>query len=236
MIDRAALFVSCLADTLFPAVGVATVSLLERLGVRVSFSREQTCCGQMHFNSGYVDEARVLAARFVGVFAGERLVVTPSASCAAHVREHVPELLGARARGVSEGVVELSQFLVERCGVTDVGSRFEGGVAYHPTCHSLRVLRVGDAPSRLLAGVEGLELVGLSDADECCGFGGTFAVKNAAVSSAMLADKLASIEASGADVVCACDSSCLMHIGGGLRRCGSSVRAVHLAEILAGVS
>ena len=236
MIGRAALFVTCLADTLYPSVGVATVTVLERLGVSVSFPREQTCCGQMHLNSGYVDEARQLAARFVEIFAGEPTVVTPSASCAAHVREHFPELLGDDTRGVPENVVELSQLLVEHLDVTDIGARFDGTVTYHPTCHSLRVLRVGESPLRLLRAVEGLEVVELPEADECCGFGGTFAVKNAAVSSAMLADKLANIETSGADIVCACDSSCLMHIGGGLRRRGSRVRAVHLAEILAGVS
>jgi L-lactate dehydrogenase complex protein LldE len=233
MIDRAALFVTCLADTLFPAVGVASVTLLERLGIGVSFPREQTCCGQMHFNSGYPDEARRLAARFVDVFAGEPAVVTPSASCAAFVREHLSELVPDRTRGVPEAVFELSQFLVERLGVSNVGARFDGKTVYHPTCHSLRVLRVGNAPSRLLSEVEGLELVELPDAEECCGFGGTFAVKNAAVSSALLADKLAAIETSGADIVCACDSSCLMHIGGGLRRRQSHVRAVHLAGILA---
>ena len=234
MIGRAALFVTCLADTLYPSVGIATVTVLERLGVSVTFPREQTCCGQMHFNSGYVDEARQLARRFVDVFAGESVVVTPSASCAAHVRDQYAELLGDDTRGVPESVVELSQF-VGGLGAVDVGARFAAKATYHPTCHSLRALRVGDAPLQLLREVEGLELVELPDADECCGFGGTFAVKNAAVSSAMLADKLAAIESTGADVVCACDSSCLMHIGGGLRRSGSRVRAVHLAEILAGV-
>ena len=235
MIGRAALFVTCLADTLYPSVGIATVTVLERLGVGISFPREQTCCGQMHLNSGYVDEARDLARRFVEVFAGESVVVTPSASCAAHVRDHYPELLGTDTRGVPEAVVELSQLLVDHLGVTDLGARFEGTATYHPTCHSLRALRVGDSPLRLLHEVGGLELVELPDADECCGFGGTFAVKNAAVSTAMLDDKIANIESSGADVVCACDSSCLMHIGGGLRRRGSPVRAVHLAEILASV-
>ena len=235
MIGRAALFVTCLADTLYPSVGIATVTVLERLGVSVTFPREQTCCGQMHLNSGYVDEARRLARRFVDVFADEPVVVTPSASCAAHVRDQYVELLGDETRGVPESVVELSQF-VASLGAVDVGARFDAKAAYHPTCHSLRVLRVGDSPLRLLREVEGLELVELPDADECCGFGGTFAVKNAAVSSAMLVDKLAAIESTGADVVCACDSSCLMHIGGGLRRRGSRVRAVHLAEILAGAS
>lgn len=234
MIARAALFVTCLADTLYPSVGIATVTVLERLGVSVSFPREQTCCGQMHMNSGYEDEARELARRFVDVFADEPVVVTPSASCAAHVREHFPDLLGDDARGIPDRVVELSQLLVDHLGVTDLGARLDGTATYHPTCHSLRMLHVGDSPPRLLRDVAGLELVELPEADECCGFGGTFAVKNAAVSSAMLADKLANIESTGADVVCACDMSCLMHIGGGLRRTGSRVRALHLAEILAG--
>jgi L-lactate dehydrogenase complex protein LldE len=210
------------------------VTVLERSGVSVSFPREQTCCGQMHLNSGYVDEARRLAQRFVDVFAGEPVVVTPSASCAAHVSQHFSELLAGDTRGVPERVVELSQFLVDHLGVTDLGARFEATATYHPTCHSLRMLQVGDSPVRLLRDVAGLDLVELPEAEECCGFGGTFAVKNAAVSSAMLADKLANIESSGADVVCACDMSCLMHIGGGLRRTGTRVRALHLAEILAG--
>src|SRR5260221_4517204 len=226
MIVRAALFVTCLADTLYPSVGMATVTVLERLGIGVSFPGEQACCGQMHFNAGYVDEAQRLARRFVDVFAGEPVVVTPSASCAAHVRDHVPELLGRDdTRGVPEAVVELSQLLVGHPNATNIDARLDGTVTYHPTCHSLRALRVGDGPFQLLRAVEGLELVELPDADECCGFGGTFAVKNAAVSTAMLDDKIANIEGSGADVVCACDASCLMHIGGGLRRRGSRVRA-----------
>jgi L-lactate dehydrogenase complex protein LldE len=221
-----ALFITCLGDTLFPEVGRATVAVLERLGLRVEFPREQTCCGQLHHNAGYAAEARVLGERIGRVFGGYETVVCPSASCAAHVREHVPALAGR--------VLELSQLLVDRLGVEDVGASYAGSVTYHPSCHSLRLLRVGDAPVRLLRAVRGLELRELPDAEECCGFGGTFAVKNAAVSTAMLVDKLANVEASGAGAVCACDSSCLMHIGGGLERQGSPVRALHLAEILAG--
>jgi len=223
---RVALFVTCLVDTLRPEVGRATAELLERLGVEVAFPREQTCCGQLHANAGHAERAEQLAARFDDVFAAFETIVTPSASCAAHVKAHAPRVGGR--------VLELSQLLVERLGVTEVGARLDGRVAYHPTCHSLRFLRVGDAPLRLLEGVEGLELVALEDAEECCGFGGTFAVKNADVSGAMLADKLRAIEASGADVVCACDASCLLHIGGGLERAGSPVRALHLAEVLSG--
>ena len=233
MIDRVALFVTCLADTLFPDVGKATVTVLERLGIEVVFPLEQTCCGQMHGNSGYPDQATALARRFVEVFDEFDAVVTPSGSCAAQVREHFGGLLGGEDRGVPARTWELSQFLTGVLGLEEVGSTFEGTVAYHPTCHSLRLLRVGDAPLRLLRAVPGVELRELPDAEECCGFGGTFAVKNAAVSTAMLDEKLAAITASGADSVCACDSSCLMHIGGGLRRRGVPVRPVHLAEILA---
>src|SRR5262249_55091807 len=183
-----------------------------------------TCCGQLHVNAGYAGEGHALTRRFAEIFDGWNAIVTPSGSCAAHVRQHCPELT----------VVELSEFLA-REGVVDVGASWPGRVTYHPACHSLRLLGLGDAPTRLLRAVDGLELVDLPDADVCCGFGGTFAVKNADVSSAMLADKIAAIEASGADAVCACDSSCLMHIGGGLERRGSRIRAVHLAEILAHV-
>jgi L-lactate dehydrogenase complex protein LldE len=166
------------------------------------------------------------------VFDGFDAVVTPSGSCAGHVREHVPQLAPASAAS-ARATYELSEFLTGRLGVTDVGSGFSGALAYHPTCHSLRVLRVGDAPERLLRAVPGVELRPLRSPSECCGFGGTFAVKNAAVSAAMLDDKLADVLASGAGVVCSCDSSCLMHIGGGLERRGAVVRALHLAEVLA---
>jgi L-lactate dehydrogenase complex protein LldE len=233
MTPRVALFVTCLADTLFPEVGKATVTVLERLGVEVEFPREQTCCGQMHGNSGYPKEAAQLARRFVEVFDGYDAVVTPSGSCAAQVRAHYAHLLGGDDRGVPARTWELSQYLTGVLDVEDVGSGFTGSVAYHPTCHSLRLLQVGDAPLQLLRAVPGLELVDLPDAEECCGFGGTFAVKNAGVSAAMLDDKLRAVDASGAGAVCACDSSCLMHIGGGLHRRGSGVRPLHLAEILA---
>jgi L-lactate dehydrogenase complex protein LldE len=229
---RVALFVTCLVDTLHPHVGRASVAVLERLGVDVEFPRAQTCCGQLHFNAGYEGVAHMLARRYGEVFAGYDTVVTPSASCAGHVRRHVPELAPAAA-GAAAATFELSQFLVERLGTVDAGSRFTGSLAYHPTCHSLRVLDVGDAPERLLRAAPGVELLALRTPEECCGFGGTFAVRNAAVSSAMLDDKLADVLATGADAVCACDSSCLMHIGGGLERLGVATRALHLAEVLA---
>jgi L-lactate dehydrogenase complex protein LldE len=228
---RVALFVTCLADTLQPAVGRATVAVLERLGVEVAFPRDQTCCGQLHLNAGYPDVAAALARRFVETFAPYEAVVVPSGSCAGHLRTHLRET--AADRDVASRTWELSQFLVDRLGVLDVGSTFEGSLTYHPTCHSLRTLQLGDRPESLLRAAPGVELRVLRDATECCGFGGLFAVRNADVSSAMLADKLGRIEESGADAVCACDASCLLHIGGGLERRGAPVRAVHLAEVLA---
>jgi L-lactate dehydrogenase complex protein LldE len=230
--SRVALFVTCLADTLFPEVGKATVVLLERLGVQVVFPREQTCCGQLHLNSGYVNEARTLGRRFGEVFSGFETIVTPSGSCAAHVRHHAARLAAETAE-VAGRVLELSEYLAREAPDAGRGARFPHRVAYHPTCHSLRLLELGERPASLLARVEGLELVTLTRAEECCGFGGTFAVKNASVSSAILQEKIDSIVASGAEAVCACDASCLMHIGGGLRRRGVPVRAVHLAEVLA---
>ena len=220
---RVALFATCIGDTLFPDAARGCVEVLERLGHDVEFPAEQTCCGQMHLNSGYRDEAEKLADRFARVFAGYDVVVSPSSSCVGTVRE----LYGFA------NVYELSELVVHRLGVEDVGATFPHRVAYHPTCHSLRVTRVGDAPLRLLRNVRGLELADLAGAEECCGFGGTFAVKNAETSSAMLADKCTSIEETGADVCTAVDGSCLLQIGGGLTRRGSRVRTAHLAEILA---
>ncbi|MDX6388571.1 MAG: L-lactate dehydrogenase complex protein LldE [Gaiellaceae bacterium] len=222
---RIALFVTCLGDTLYPETGRAVVTVLERLGHEVVFPAEQTCCGQLHANSGYPDEAIELVRRFESIFGSYDAVVSPSSSCVGHVRELAPEL--------APRVFELSELLVNRLGVEDVGASFPQRVVYHPTCHSLRVTKVGDAPLRLLRNVRGLELVPLERAEECCGFGGTFAVKNAATSSAILADKCDAIEASGAGYCTAVDGSCLLQIGGGLERRSGGVRALHLAEILA---
>jgi L-lactate dehydrogenase complex protein LldE len=236
---RVTLFVTCLTDTLVPETGVALVRLLERLGHDVEFPREQTCCGQMHLNTGYRRDARKLARRFVHVFADAEVVVAPSASCVATVRDHYPALADGDSAFerdtavLAPRVLELSEFLVKRLGVEDVGAVFPHRVTYHPTCHSLRGLRVGDAPYRLLRVVQGLELVDLPDATECCGFGGTFAVKNPETSIAILEDKVARILESGAEVCAAADNSCLLQIGGALSRRGASVRTLHLAEILA---
>jgi L-lactate dehydrogenase complex protein LldE len=222
---RVALFITCFNDTLFPRTGQAVVELLERLGCEVAFPEEQTCCGQMHFNTGYADDGLALARRFERVFEPFDAVVSPSASCVGMVREHCP--------AVAARVFELTEFLVDELGVVDVGASFPHRVTLHPTCHSLRLLEVGDRPRRLLEAVQGIDLVDLEDAHECCGFGGTFAVKNADTSMAMLSDKLRRILDTRAEVCTAADNSCLMHIGGALRRQRTGVRAMHLAEILA---
>jgi L-lactate dehydrogenase complex protein LldE len=226
---RVALFLTCVNDTLFPETGKAVVRLLERLGCEVDFPPDQTCCGQMHFNTGYRDDARPMARRFVSALAGYEAVVVPSGSCAAMVREWYPSL-GVTPPG---GVFELTEFLVDVLGVTDVGAYFPHTVTYHPTCHSLRSLKVGSRPLDLLAQVRGLTLVPLGGAEECCGFGGTFSLKNPAVSAAMCSDKVRSVLDTEAEVLCAADNSCLMHIGGALARQRTGVRVMHLAEILA---
>jgi L-lactate dehydrogenase complex protein LldE len=218
-----ALFVTCIADTMYPEAARATVEVLERLGHEVVFPREQTCCGQMHLNSGHVAEADALARRFAAIFGDYDVVVSPSSSCVGTVREHY---------GMTN-VFELSELLVQRLGIDDVGAAFPHRVTYHPTCHSLRVTRVGDSPLRLLRKVDGLDLVELPRAAECCGFGGTFSIKNAETSSAMLDDKIDCIEDTGAEFCTALDASCLLQIGGGLSRRRSRVQPLHIAEILA---
>jgi L-lactate dehydrogenase complex protein LldE len=229
---RIALLVTCVADTMWPEAAEATRIVLERLGHEVVVPTRQACCGQMHVNAGYPREARRLARRMADVFKDEELIVSPSSSCVGTIRELYPPLLGATDPPITN-VFEFSELLVHRLGVEDVGARFAHRVAYHPTCHSLRVTRVGDAPLKLLRNVRDLELVQLDADTECCGFGGTFAIKNASTSGAILADKCASIERSGAEICTAVDSSCLLHIGGGLSRRRSSARVMHLAEILA---
>ena len=240
---RVALFITCLNDTLFPEAGKATVTVLERLGHEVVFPEEQTCCGQMHANTGYRREALPLVRRFVRAFgeSGADAVVGPSASCVGMVHDQYRTLalmtgdqgLVGAVDELAPRVFELSQFLVGELGVDDVGAYFPHRVTYHPTCHSLRLLRVGDAPLRLLRAVRGIDLVELPEADSCCGFGGTFAVKNADTSTAMLTDKVRAVLDTGAEVCAAADSSCLMHIGGGLTRQRTGVRTLHLAQILA---
>ena len=238
---RIALFVTCLTDTLFPQTGRAVVEVLERLGHEVEFPESQTCCGQMHANTGYREEALPLVRGFVRAFADAEVVVSPSGSCVAMVRHEYPRLAGLgddaslerEIDALAPRVHELSELLVDVLGVEDVGAVFPHRVTYHPSCHGLRALRIGEAPLRLLRAVRGLELVELEQADECCGFGGTFAVKNADVSMAMVADKIQHLLATEAEVCVATDNSCLMHIDGALRRRRSPVRTMHLAEVLA---
>lgn len=238
---RIALFVACYNDTLFPETGIAVTRVLERLGHTVKFPLEQTCCGQMHYNTGYHAEAVPLVRRFVAMFRDAEVVCVPSASCVAMMREHyllMAEREGdaafvAEVRNLLPRIFEFSELLVHRLGVEEVGAFFPHRVTYHPSCHSLRMLHVGDAPIRLLRAVRGLELAELPDAEQCCGFGGTFAVKNADVSNAMLAEKNDAVSKTKAEVVVALDNSCLMQIYGGLHRRGSTIQTMHLAEILA---
>jgi L-lactate dehydrogenase complex protein LldE len=238
---RVALLVTCINDAMFPETGKAVVRLLRRLGVDVEFPLGQTCCGQPMVNTGYLDEAVPVVRTFVEAFEGYDAVVAPSGSCAGSAR-HQHEIVARRSRDprlatavaeLSPKVYELSEFLVDLLGVEDVGASFPHTVTYHPTCHSLRMLHVGDRPRRLLGAVQGLRLVDLPLAEQCCGFGGTFAVKNADTSVAMGADKARHVGETGAEVLVAGDSSCLMHIGGLLSRQRSGVRVMHLAEVLA---
>jgi L-lactate dehydrogenase complex protein LldE len=233
--------VTCLNDAMFPAAGQAVVTLLRRLGVDVDFPAAQTCCGQPMVNTGYLDEAVPAVRSFVSAFEGYDHVVTPSGSCAGSARHQHGLVarrsgdagLAAAVADVSPRVLELTEFLVDVLGVTDVGASFPHTVTYHPTCHSLRMLGVGDRPLTLLRAVRGIRLVDLPDAESCCGFGGTFAVKNADTSVAMGADKARHVVDSGAEVLVAGDSSCLMHIAGPLSRQRAGVRVKHLAEVLA---
>jgi L-lactate dehydrogenase complex protein LldE len=238
---KIALFITCFNDTLFPNTGKSVVSILERLGHEVAFPEEQTCCGQMHFNTGYQSEALPLIRRFVRVFSEYECVVSPSASCVGMVRDmyrYAAEVaqdaaLAAQVEALAPRVYELSELLVNKLGVVDVGAYYPHRVTYHPTCHSLRGLRVGDAPERLLRAVRGIDYVPMPSSDECCGFGGTFAVKNADTSMAMLGDKMRNITSTKAEVCVAADNSCLMHIGGALHRQRTGVKIAHLAEVLA---
>jgi L-lactate dehydrogenase complex protein LldE len=235
------LFITCYNDTLFPQTGKAVVAVLERLGHTVEFRPAQTCCGQMHYNTGYQHDALALMHHFLDVFRDAETICVPSGSCVAMIRDHFPKMAAAKEdreaiAAVDEllpRVFEFSELLTDRLGITDTGARFPQTVTLHTTCHSLRSLQVGDRPVRLLRAVRDLNFVELPAADQCCGFGGTFAIKNAEVSAAMLADKIGCIRETGAQVCTALDNSCLMHIGGGLSRQGIPVRCMHLAEILA---
>jgi len=238
---RLTLFVTCLVDTLFPAAGRATVELLERLGHDVDFPIEQTCCGQMHSNAGYEAGSLRLIRRFAETFEDAETIVTPSGSCAAMVRERYPRIaemtgdarLASRLRALTPRVHELSELLIDVLDVEDVGASFPHRVTYHHSCHARRALGVQHQPLLLLRAVRGLQLAEIASAETCCGFGGTFAVKNPEASTAMLTDKLRNVLNTGAEMCVASDVSCLMHIGGGLARMRAGVRTLHLAEVLA---
>ena len=241
---KAYLFATCLVDQLYPDVGVSVVRLLRKLGVGVEFPRDQTCCGQPVFNSGFATEARTLGRRVIsslGPRAGGAdvpYVVVPSGSCASMIRVFYPDLFRddpdthRQAEELSTRVYEFSEFLVKVLGVTDVGSRFPGSVTYHPSCHLLRELGVSQEPKTLLSNIEGADLVDLEEAETCCGFGGTFSVKYPHISEAMLADKVDNLEKTGAGTLVACDMGCLMNIGGALSRRGIDMKTMHLAQVL----
>ena len=239
---RVALFIACYNDTLFPETGKAVVQVLERLGHTVEFPAGQTCCGQMHYNTGYQAEAMPLLERFVQQFKHAEAVVVPSSSCVAMMRDHYPKMaeqigkpgLTAELETLLPKVFEFSEFLTKRLGLEDVGAYYPHRVTYHASCHGLRNLMLGDGPIRLLKAVRGIDLVEIEGLEQCCGFGGTFAVKNAEVSSAMLAEKTTAVLNTKAEACTACDNSCLMHIQGALHRQRTGVKTLHLAEILAG--
>ncbi len=240
------LFITCYNDTLFPETGKALVRVLERLGHRVKFPAGQTCCGQMHVNTGYQREALPLVSRFVAQFEHAEAVVIPSSSCVTMIRENYPRsvrqivdqggdrTLPQRLEHLLPKIWEFTEFLTKKLGVDDVAAYFPHRVTYHASCHGLRSLGLGDGPVRLLRAVKGIDLVEIKHPERCCGFGGTFAVKNADVSSAMLAEKTTAVLATRAEVCTACDNSCLMHLEGALHRQRTGVHTLHIAEILAG--
>jgi len=238
MVKRVTLFVTCLVDQLFPRIGLSMADVLEGLGYELDFPEAQTCCGQPAFNGGHWEEARQVARHFLDVFRDSECVVCPSGSCASMVTHHFEELFAgdpgrlAEVRALKPRVWEFSQFLLDVAGVEDVGARLDRVVTFHDSCHGLRELRIKDGPRRLLAKVRGLELREMDIPEECCGFGGTFSVKFPEVSGGMARTKIDSILRTGASVVVGLDSSCLMQIEGALRRGGSEVRAMHLAEVL----
>lgn len=237
---RVALLATCIVDQLFPDVGLATLRLLARFGVKAEFPKAQTCCGQPFFNMGHHAEARKLARHTLEVFEGYDAVVLPSGSCTSMIRIFYGDVFDAddplrpRVMALGEKTFELSEFLVKTLGVTDVQSNFSGSVTYHDGCHCLRELRVREEPRTLIRSVKGCQLVDLEGSDSCCGFGGTFSVKFDDISAAMVKDKVAAVEKAGAQYVVSTDSSCLMQIGGALSRAGSKVRPLHLAQVLAG--
>jgi L-lactate dehydrogenase complex protein LldE len=241
-IKKVQLFVTCLVDKFFPEVGFAVVEILERLGLTVEFPQAQTCCGQPAFNGGFWDDARAMARHTIDVLSqSDAPIVIPSGSCADMIIHHYGEILaddpdyGARAKAIEHRTYEFTQFLVDVLGMTDLNARATGCLTYHASCHGLRGLGLRSQPQQLLEKIKGVEQKPLPGAEECCGFGGLFAVKMSDISQAIMARKLDNIESTGAETVVGTDVSCLMHIAGGLRRRGSKVQVKHLAEILQGM-
>jgi L-lactate dehydrogenase complex protein LldE len=229
---RVGLFVPCFVDMFYPAVAIATVRVLEHLGIEVDYPPEQTCCGQPHFNAGRHREARALAARFCRVFERHEIIVSPSGSCTAMVRAHYPSLVGEHP--VTRRVFELGELLVDRLGIADVGARLPGRAVLHVGCHQLRALGAGPAAHALATQVRELSVLTVPSQSWCCGFGGTFSVKHPEISTAMGRRKLAPIVEAGVDYLVSTDASCLMHLGGLLSRQGRDrPRPLHLAEVLA---
>ena len=238
MKKTAALFIPCFVDQLMPQVGLDTVKVLRRAGWQTEFPKDQTCCGQPAFNAGFFSESKPCAERFISVFEPYEYIVCPSGSCTAMVRHEYADLLKgtiveSRVKSVTSRVYELSEFLVNVAGVTDVGAVFPHSVTYHASCHATRLLNIREEPRMLLNNVKGLELREMGHSDECCGFGGTFAVKMGVISAAMADNKAEFVEASGAEYVASIDPSCLMHIDGRFRRTGQRAKPIHLANILA---
>lgn len=237
---RVTLFVTCMIDQIYPEIGEAVVQVLERLGVTVDVPTDQTCCGQPAFNSGFRDDARIVAGRNIEVLRGGGTVVTPSGSCASMIRHYYPELFSdnpqmhAAALELAGRTFEFSEYLVDVLGVTDVGARFPATLAIHDACHGLRGLGIKAQPRALLAQIEGAQVVELADAERCCGFGGLFAIKLGHISEALVQDKTDAILASGADYAVTCDASCMTQINGRLSRVGARCRTLHLAQVLAG--
>ncbi len=234
------LFVQCLVDGLYPEVGEAMVTIFNKLGISVNCPLDQTCCGQPAFNAGYRKAARVAAKRFIEIFEDSESIVCPSGSCVNMVKNHYPELFEddvkwfERAVKVGQRTFELSQYIVDILKIEDVGASYHGKVTYHDSCHLLRGLGISEQPRRLIRNIKGLELIEMKDSDRCCGFGGTFSIKYPVISTAMVDDKINNIIASGADTVTGCDVSCLMNIQGRFSRIGSSIKTLHIAQLLAG--
>lgn len=239
---KVSFFITCIMDMIYPETGMSAVEVLEKLGCEVDFPASQTCCGQMGFNAGYRDDAKAVAKQFLTAFKDADVIVTPSGSCAAMVRHFYPPLFEGDAVWYDRAIYaasitwELTEFIVDGLGITDIGAALDRPltVAFHQACHGLRTLDIKDQPETLVGNMAGVTVEPLTGADQCCGFGGLFAIKMPDVSGAMLNDKITNIEASKADVIVTCDASCLTQMNGGLQRQGCTKRVVHVADVLAG--